>query len=158
MIVNKCIAVWFVWNLESNSGYLIKQDWRLHRQSNLNQHSLKANREICDLEKPREVQKVKRIEGIDTFLLDEISNPKIIEKLNNEKPENWSNDVAELESFFANVDLPTKPIKLNKSGLIRDCNLFIESHLATLKANIGKRFFFPYLERLIELKRVLSLN
>jgi hypothetical protein len=73
-----------------------------------------------------------------------------------EQPENWEQEINELESYFASVTLPTQPVKLNKSSTITNCYLFIESHFATVKANNGKRTFLPYLNRLQELKQVLT--
>lgn len=79
-------------------------------------------------------------------------------KLNNEQPRNWDNDIAELEKYFASIKLPTHPVKLDKGSTIRDCFLFIDSHFTTVKANNGKRTFLPYLNRLQELKHVLTIN
>ena len=78
--------------------------------------------------------------------------------LKKEQPQNWSNDIAELENYFAGIELPTQPVKLNRCSTITDCSLFIESHFATVKANNGKQTFLPYLNRLQELKQVLTLN
>lgn len=75
-----------------------------------------------------------------------------------EQPQNWGNDIEELENYFASIELPTQPVKLNKCSTITDCSLFIESHFATVKANNGKRTFLPYLNRLQELKQVLTTN
>jgi hypothetical protein len=75
-----------------------------------------------------------------------------------EQPENWSNDIAELENYFASIELPTQPVKLNRCSTITDCSLFIESHFATVKRNNGNRTFLPYLNRLQELKQVLTIN
>ena len=74
------------------------------------------------------------------------------------KPESWEQDITELENYFTNITLPTQPIKLNKCSTITNCSLFIESHFATVKANNGKRTFLPYLNRLQELKQVLTTN
>ncbi|MBX2887064.1 MAG: hypothetical protein KF829_00280 [Ferruginibacter sp.] len=74
------------------------------------------------------------------------------------KPENWGRDITDLENFFANIELPAQPIKLNKCSTIINCSLFIESHFATVKANNGKRTFLPYLNRLQELKQVLTIK
>lgn len=74
------------------------------------------------------------------------------------KPESWEQDITELENYFANITLPTQPVKLNKCSTITNCSLFIESHFATVKANNGKRTFLPYLNRLQELKQVLTIN
>jgi len=74
------------------------------------------------------------------------------------KPENWEQDITELESYFTGITLPTQPVKLNQSSKITDINLFIESHFATVKANNGKRTYLPHLNRLKELKQILTLN
>ena len=72
------------------------------------------------------------------------------------KPESWEQDITELENYFAGIALPTQPVKLNRCSTITECFLFIESHFATVKANNGKRTFLPYLNRLQELKQVLT--
>ena len=74
------------------------------------------------------------------------------------KPQNWSNDIKELVTYFNSIELPTEPIKLNKFSTIMDCSLFIDTHLATVKANNGNETFLPYLNRLQELKQVLTIN
>ena len=75
-----------------------------------------------------------------------------------EQPENWNNEITELETYFANIEPPTQPIKLNQCSTITDYSLFIESHFAIVKANNGKETFLPDLNRLQELKRILTLN
>jgi hypothetical protein len=84
----------------------------------------------------------------------------ITEHPNKEHPQTqrWDNDIAELETYFASIELPTHPIKLNRYSTITDCSLFIESHFATVKENNGKRAFLPYLNRLKELKQFLNIN
>ena len=72
-------------------------------------------------------------------------------------PESWEQGITELEKYFAGIKLPTQPVKLNKCSTITNCSLFIESHFATVKANNGKRTFLPYLNRLQELKQVLTI-
>jgi hypothetical protein len=74
------------------------------------------------------------------------------------KPENWEQDITELENYFTGITLPTQPIKLSQCSTITDCSLFIESHFAAVKANNGKRTLLPYLNRLQELKQVLTIN
>lgn len=75
-----------------------------------------------------------------------------------QQPVNWEQDITELEKYFTSITLPTQPVKLNKCSTITNCSLFIESHFATVKANNGKRTFLPYLNRLQELKQVLTTN
>jgi hypothetical protein len=74
------------------------------------------------------------------------------------KPQSWEQDVTDLGNYFAGITLPNQPVKLNQFSIIKNCSLFIESHFATLKANNGKRTFLPYLNRLKELKQVLTTN
>jgi hypothetical protein len=74
------------------------------------------------------------------------------------KPENWEQAINELENYFTETTLPTQPLKLNRFSTITNCSLFIESHLANVKANNGKQTFLPYLKRLQELKQVLTTN
>jgi hypothetical protein len=69
-----------------------------------------------------------------------------------EQPENWEQDITELENYFSGIALPTQPIKLNRFSTITNCSLFIESHFSIVKANNGKQTFLPYLNRLQELK------
>jgi len=73
-----------------------------------------------------------------------------------EQPQNYINSIEELENYFLNIRLPKQPIKLNQFSTITDCQLFIESHLATIKANKGNSLYSPYLNRLHELKQVLN--
>jgi len=72
------------------------------------------------------------------------------------KPESWAQDIIELENYFTGITLPTQPVQLSQCSTITNCYLFIESHFATVKANNGKRTFLPYLNRLQELKQVLT--
>ena len=74
------------------------------------------------------------------------------------QPQNWSNDIAELEKFFSEIELPTQPVKLNSCSTITDCSLFIESHIQTVKATIGKKTFLPYLQRLQDFKQLIELK
>ncbi|MBK7965970.1 MAG: hypothetical protein IPK10_12265 [Bacteroidetes bacterium] len=74
------------------------------------------------------------------------------------KPESWEQEITELEKHLTGISAPTQPIKLNECSTITNCALFIESNLATVKANNGKRTFLPYLHRLKELSNVLKSN
>jgi hypothetical protein len=74
------------------------------------------------------------------------------------KPDCWRRDIQDLETFFSNIEIPKGTVHLNQSCKITDCSLFIESNMAFVKANNGKRIFLPYLEQLTELKNHLSNN
>ncbi len=78
-----------------------------------------------------------------------------VEKIIREQPEDWSDQIKELENFYKNATLPAKPIKLNDCETVTDAKQFIESHIETVRANNGKRTFLPYLNRLQGLKQVL---
>ena len=69
-----------------------------------------------------------------------------------ENNENWDNEIAELETFFNGIELPTYDITLDKSTKIKDVNKFIKSHLVYVKANNGNKIFRPYLDRLYGIK------
>ncbi|MHB1108689.1 MAG: DUF6965 family protein, partial [Lutibacter sp.] len=75
-----------------------------------------------------------------------------------EQPQNWNNDIAALESYFLNFNLLPESIKLNQSHTLINVPLFIESHFATVKNNNGNSTFLPYLNRLQELKQILTIN
>jgi hypothetical protein len=68
------------------------------------------------------------------------------------KPESWEQNISELENHFEGIELTNYPVKLNECSTITNCSLFIESHIATVKANNGKRTFLPYLKRLEQFK------
>lgn len=71
------------------------------------------------------------------------------------KKEDWSNQIQDLQNYFAGITLPRNPVKLNQSSTITDCSKFIESHFATLKTYNGNETFLPYLHRLQTLINIL---
>ena len=77
---------------------------------------------------------------------------KQIEQPEQPQPESWEQDIIKLESYFAEIAIPTQPVKLNRCTTITNCTLFIESHFATLISNNGNRNFISYLNRLQEFK------
>src|SRR5574344_951773 len=134
------------------ADYLIKQDWRLFRKRNIQEQPQP------EPEKVTKVTKVTHQHNIIFSHVEPLPKVEVFKTERIEQPQNWSNDIAELENYFANIELPTQPVKLNRCSTITDCSLFIESHFATVKANNGKRTFLPYLNRLQELKQVLTIN
>lgn len=140
------------------ADYLIKQDWRLFRKQDIKEVPQPKPEpvETSTREKSEKSEAPKKtfFSQPEHLPKDEVFKPEPIK----EQPENWSNEIAELENYFSGIELPTQPVKLNKCSTITDCPLFIESHFATVKANNGKRTFLPYLNRLQELKQVLTTN
>ena len=140
------------------ADYLTKQDWRLFRKQNIQEQTTQPETEkVTEVTKVTHQQnklfsQVAPLPKLEVFTNERIEQPK------REQPQNWSNNIAELETYFASIKLPTQPVKLNEWSTITNCSLFIESHFATVKANNGKRTFLPYLNRLQELKEVLTKN
>jgi hypothetical protein len=135
------------------ADYLIKQDWRLFRKRNIQEQPPQPE--------PEKVTKVTKVTPQQNILFSHVEPLPKVEVFKTERieqPQNWSNDIAELENYFASIELPTQPVKLNRCSTITDCSLFIESHFATVKGNNGKRTFLPYLNRLQELKQALTIN
>ena len=69
----------------------------------------------------------------------------------------WDKEIEELEQFFASIVLPDHPIKFKTGETIKRVNIFLDSHLKTVKANNGKRTFLPFLTRLKELRQCLTI-
>lgn len=134
------------------ADYLIKQDWRLFRKRNIQEQPPQP-----EPEKVTKVTKVTHQQNIIFSHVEPLPKVEVFKTERIEQPQNWSNDIAELENYFASIELPTQPVKLNRCSTITDCSLFIESHFATVKANNGKRTFLPYLNRLQEFKQALKL-
>jgi hypothetical protein len=135
------------------ADYLIKQDWRLFRKRNIQEQPPQP-----EPEKVTKVTKVTHQQNIIFSHVEPLPKVEVFKTERIEQPQNWSNDIAELENYFASIELPTQPVKLNRCSTITDCSLFIESHFATVKGNNGSRTFLPYLNRLQELKQVLTIN
>lgn len=68
----------------------------------------------------------------------------------------WSNEIAELGSFFKSVKLPAGPVRLDQCSQIIDLALFIESHLGIVRAQNGNNRYMPFLERMRQLKEYLN--
>lgn len=130
------------------ADYLIKQDWRLFRKRNIQEQPTQPE--------PKKVNKVTKVTHQQNILFSRVAPlPKVevFQPERIEQPQNWSNDVAELENYFTSIKLPTQPVKLDRCSTITDFSLFIESHIATVKANNGNKTFLPYLNRLQELRK-----
>jgi len=132
---------------------LILRDWRDFRKQPIQEQAPQP-----EPEKVTKVTKVTHQQNIIFSHVEPLPKVEVFKTERIEQPQNWSNDIAELENYFASIELPTQPVKLNRCSTITDCSLFIESHFATVKTNNGKRTFLPYLNRLQELKQVLTIN
>ena len=79
-----------------------------------------------------------------------------VEPVKREQSEDWSDQIKELVSYFSNTSIPTNPIKLDVCSTITNTKLFIESHIATVRANNGNKTFLPYLNRLETLRAMFD--
>jgi hypothetical protein len=104
---------------------------------------------------PEKVTKVTKVTPKQNIIFSHVEGFKT-ERI--EQPQSWSNDIAELENYFANIELPTGSVKLNSYSTITNCALFLRSHLSAVKENNGNRTFLPFLYRLQEFKQVLTTN
>jgi hypothetical protein len=134
------------------ADYLIKQDWRLFREAKIQPDPVIEQSTVIETPKTEIISKV------EPFFKFEVFKPERIEQTVKEQPQSWSNDIAELETYFSNIEIPAQSIKLSQNTTITDISSFIDSHFATLKSNNGKRTFLPYLNRLKELKQKLVTN
>jgi len=87
----------------------------------------------------------------------------VVRKVAKEKEErvkfsddDWSDEIKSLEEFFSSAEIPTEPIMLNEFSKIVNVQHFIDGHISFCKNNNGKKVFKGYLDRLRELKLLLS--
>ena len=74
----------------------------------------------------------------------------------NEPKEVWNID--DIELFYTTIILPTQPIELDCCSTIIDMTKFVDSHLSIVKAQNGNPRYKPYLDRLLQLKSILTIN
>jgi hypothetical protein len=67
----------------------------------------------------------------------------------------FEDELGKLELFFSVKSLPSEPIELSPGQTIADCRKFVDSHIATLRANDGNSTFLPYMDRLQLLRSIL---
>jgi hypothetical protein len=135
------------------ADYLIKQDWRLFRKKKVQEQPPQP-----EPEKVTKVTKVTHQQNILFSHAEPLPKVKVFKTERIEQPQNWNNDIAELENYFSSIELPTQPVKLNSYSTITDCSVFIDCHITYLKAHNGNNTFLPYLNRLQELKQILTIN
>jgi len=138
------------------ADYLIKQDWQYYRKAEPQEAPQPI--EISTSEKSENSEALEKhfFSDNQTKIKDEVSNiENWFPEPPQEQPKNWSNDIAELEKYFISIEPPTDAVKLNQCSTITNCHSFINSHLATVKANNGNKTFLPYLNRLQQLKEIL---
>ena len=140
------------------ADYLICQDWRLFRGSVERVKSEVDNKQnLIPIEKQIELPSAKS-EISEPESKHFFSEPYYSDRALIRAPAqaNWTMEIKELETYFAAVELPAQPVKLNKYSIITNIPLFIESHLSIVKAQNGRTLYLPYLNRLQEFKQYLN--
>lgn len=119
------------------ADYLTNLNWRLFRGS----------KDGSKTENPIKVGTTKTAEkSQQSFTI------PIQQKEKRQANENKQWDIQSIEDFFKKINLPKDSITLKDGSTIHDPERFVNSHLATVKANNGVFTFEPYLLRLITLK------
>jgi hypothetical protein len=137
------------------ADYLIKQDWRLFRKRNIQKQPPQPEpKKVTKVTKVTHQQNIYFSHAEPLPMKSEISEKELFPA----NPDDWSDEIAELETFFSGVELPTEPIRVNAWSTITNCTRFVASHLEVVKAKNGKRWFLSELERLQELKQILTIN
>ncbi|WP_417860449.1 DUF6965 family protein [Winogradskyella sediminis] len=144
------------------ADYLVKLDWRKFRKKEIKnilevvpkkttvKNKIIANKtnsisSINSVNQSKEIQpKTTKIQREETFILQEVQSI------------NWNEQIEELESFFNKIDVSENNCFLNEATKITNVTQFVQSHLATVKANNGNSTYLPYLVRLQELKVILK--
>ena len=135
---------------------LIKMDWRNFRTQPAEVMVQQVPEPINEPEPiPKSVKSVNS-EGVNKTIFPNESKRSFVQP-SFIKPvtEDWGQQIAELENFFSEVELPAEPIRLNQCSEVLNVSLFVETHFARVKANNGNETFSPYLNRLKELKQKL---
>lgn len=129
------------------ADYLIKFDYKEFTQSENLLNPVIENLTKLNIEQPPAVQQMVEVKPIET-VCSKIEQNRI--------NESWEQDITGLETYFAGIVLPAQPVKINPYSTITNVSLFIKSHFATVKMNNGNRTYLPYLNRLQELKQMLT--
>ncbi len=72
----------------------------------------------------------------------------------------WDTIIAKLEKKFAAIrkdqqKLLNQNIKLNDHTIIKNVSRMVNSHLSVVKKNKGNPVFIPYIDRLIQLSKII---
>jgi hypothetical protein len=117
------------------------------------------NQEVIESEMPKSEPSEDNDEIKNILFLDNKEHqPKEYIYLDKTEKVNWNKQILALETFFANKTLPSEPVNLNNATTIQNGQLFVKTHLATVKANNGNKTFLPYLERLINYKKMIEMK
>jgi hypothetical protein len=103
---------------------------------------------------------VKAVELIDTHIVHDILSPlpELIQEglvnMAGMNRETW--EMETIKDFFSNIEIPNG-IKLNACTTIINPAQFLQTHFDIIEANNGNETFWPYYQRLVELRNLLSI-
>ena len=119
------------------ADYLIKLDWRAFRKSKEKKENPAPIQKQDEASRPKEA----------SYLFEKTA---IIEPL-----PDWSREISALEKFFLKVETPDIPIVLKSGARVINPSLFVQSAIAVLRHNNGKKSFEPVLNELRELSYLI---
>ena len=64
-------------------------------------------------------------------------------------------DIEGMEEYFRKVNVPDR-VTLSCCEVIVDAGKFIGSHIRTVRVHNGNKVYWPYFERLLKLREILS--
>lgn len=131
------------------ADYLIKHDWRKYIP--VETPNKEATESKSDQLRTEYVNK-KSVASEES----EAENKSFLEV--KKESQDWSNDIEELKQFFKEIPLPDQPIKINQTYSVKNVALFLDTHFATVEKNNGNTTFTPYLDRLQELKQIITVD
>ena len=138
------------------ADFLIKQDWRKFR---VNQAEVQKQSQSLISVKSDKSEGLKTSYFFDNkikkvyYSLHFYTNFTDINHQGDSNKLNW--DVNKLKGFYDSVTLPSDPIKLG-AYTINNVDVFVKSHISIVESNNGNETYKPYLNRLIQLKRILG--
>ena len=89
---------------------------------------------------------------------DIVMRPRELHSRQDKKEDREPWDMRDITEFFTSTPLPSGPVYLKPGETITDVSLFVESYLSCVTAQNGNKRYLPYLEKLRELKILLSKN
>ncbi|MCS5623662.1 MAG: DUF6371 domain-containing protein [Candidatus Marinimicrobia bacterium] len=138
------------------ADYLINQDWRKFtlKSNNIEEQSSEA---LSEKDVKNVALKTNNI-FVENTQKTFVDSHHSIEwsKLSQEEVcglERWN--ITEIEDYYQRTQLPLHPIRLG-AHTITDVSLFVESHMSIVRRNSGNETYKPYLDRLVQLKKILG--
>lgn len=143
------------------ADYLIQQDWRQFQKLQTLPPPITENGQETESQEQTTCKEQSDYNGEPQSYTGEEQQESTVATGSRHKREqdtnsDWTAIIQNLEEYFSTNTLPTEPIKLNAWETITDVTKFVSGHIETVKSNNGNSTFTPHLNRLIELRQILS--